>query len=72
MILKGQRYYHAVMMVVWALLVIPTLIWWKDSVLWVAFLSLYANFGAEFGAWHASTTQLEQAGHLNPSDHDRC
>lgn len=59
-VLRGERLYHGVMMVVWVLLVIPTLLWWKNSVLWVAFLSLYANFASEFGAWHASSTQIEQ------------
>ena len=29
---------------VWALLAVPTVLWSSESVLWVAFLSLYANF----------------------------
>lgn len=58
--LKYARRYHALMMVVWPLLAIPTLLWWSNSVLWVAFLSLYANFAGEFGAWHASGTEQEQ------------
>ena len=58
--LKYARRYHALMMVVWPLLAIPTLFLWSDSVLWVAFLSLYANFASEFGAWHASGAEREQ------------
>lgn len=58
--IRKQRVYHLVMMGVWAVLVIPTLLWWKNSVLWVAFLSLYANFAAEFSAWHGSSVQVEQ------------
>lgn len=32
----------------WILAAIPTLIWWKDSVLWVALMSLYANSATAF------------------------
>lgn len=35
---------HYVLAGVWALLLIPTLLLWKNSVLWVAAMSLYANF----------------------------
>lgn len=59
-LLRVMRYYHGAMMIVWPLLAIPTLLWWKDAVLWVALLSLYANFASEFGAWHASRTEKKQ------------
>lgn len=58
--LKYAQRYHAVMMVIWPLLAIPTLVWWSGSVLWVAFLSLYANFASEFSAWHASRADRKQ------------
>lgn len=48
------------MMVVWGLLGIPTVILWKDSILWVAFMSLYANFVGHFSAYEAS--RAEDAG----------
>ena len=54
------QYYHLFMMVVWPFLAIPTILWWKDSVVWVAILSLYANFAGEFGAWHASRSEKMQ------------
>lgn len=50
---QGSRIFHLVMMGVWALLLIPTLIWWKDSILWVAGMSLYANFVGHFSAYQA-------------------
>lgn len=43
----------------WALLVIPTMLWWRDSVFWVALMSLYANFVGHFSAWQA--TRAEEA-----------
>ncbi len=43
----------------WALAVIPTVIWWHDSILWVAFISVYANVATHWGAYQAS--RAEQA-----------
>jgi hypothetical protein len=44
---------------VWALLVIPTLLFWKNSVLWVAAMSLYANFVGHLSAAKASRAEQE-------------
>ncbi|MFF8544836.1 hypothetical protein ACF060_31620 [Streptomyces werraensis] len=44
---------------VWVLLLIPTLIWWKNSVLWVAGMSLYANFVGHLSAAKASRAEQE-------------
>jgi hypothetical protein len=30
--------------------IVPTLLWWKDSVLWVALMSLWANIAAHWSA----------------------
>jgi hypothetical protein len=54
------QYYHLFMMGLWPLLAIPTMLWWKDSVVWVAILSLYANFAGEFSGWHAARTEKMQ------------
>lgn len=37
--------------VVWMVLAVPTVLWWKESILWVAIMSLYANTKVAFGAW---------------------
>lgn len=37
----------------WMALIIPTLIWWKDSILWVAMMSLYANIKTAHSAHEA-------------------
>lgn len=52
---------HLGMIVVWALLAVPTLLWWKDSILWVAFCSIYANAGFHWGAWQATRAEGEAA-----------
>ena len=46
--------YHVSMMAVWVAMLLPTLLWWKESILWVTFMSLYANFVGHFGAWNAA------------------
>ncbi len=54
-----MRRIHAVLTVVWLGLAIPTMLWWKDSVPWVAWMSLYANFVGHWSAWQA--TRAEEA-----------
>lgn len=49
--------FHFAMMVVWALMAIPTVLFWKSSILWVAFMSLWANFVGHFGAWDAARAE---------------
>jgi hypothetical protein len=52
--------FHFVMMIVWLLLGIPTVLVWKQSILWVAFMSLYANFVGHFGAWDAARAEAAE------------
>jgi hypothetical protein len=33
---------HLALALVWAVLTIPTLLWWKNSILWVSLMSIYA------------------------------
>lgn len=35
--------YHYIAIGFWLVAIVPTLLWWKDSVLWVCIMSLYAN-----------------------------
>lgn len=49
-----DRQVHLVLLSVWAVLLIPTLIWWRDSILWVAFMSLYAIVTSHWGAYEAA------------------
>jgi len=53
------RHFHAGATVVWLALLAPTLLWWRESVLWVAVMSLYANFAAHFAAWQAARAETK-------------
>lgn len=45
------RWVHLGLAALWALLIVPTVIWWKNSILWVAGCSLYANVIAHLAAY---------------------
>ena len=49
--------FHLTMMGIWASLAIPTVLFWKESILWVSFMSLYANFVGHFSAWDAAKAE---------------
>jgi hypothetical protein len=54
-----MRKFHLFMVGVWAALAVPTVLWWKDMILWVAIMSLYANVGAHWSAYQASRAEDE-------------
>lgn len=41
---------HLVLTVLWAMALVPTILWWNTSVLWVGLCSVYAN---SVGHWAA-------------------
>lgn len=54
---------HLVLMVAWTATILPTLLWWRNSILWVAFMSLYAIVVGHWGAYQAARAgdQAEEA-----------
>ncbi|WP_119728349.1 hypothetical protein [Thermomonospora amylolytica] len=55
------RYYHLAMTILWIALIPPALIWWRESIIFVIILSLYANIEASFGAYQAARAEAEEA-----------
>lgn len=51
------RKIHAGLTVAWFLAIVPTLLWWRESVLWVALMSAWANAASHFGAWQAARAE---------------
>ena len=45
---------HLVAAVMWVGLAIPSLSWWKDSVLWVILISIYANIVGHLSGYSAA------------------
>lgn len=54
---KRLSYFHLVSTWVWGLLLIPSLLWWKDAIFWVVLMSWWANFETSFGAYQASRAE---------------
>jgi hypothetical protein len=50
------------MAVFWAVLVVPSLLWWKESLIFVILLSLYANFESSLAAHHALVANQNGSG----------
>jgi hypothetical protein len=51
------RRLHATLTGVWFLAIIPTVLWWHDSVLWVALMSAWANAAAHFSAYQGARSE---------------
>jgi hypothetical protein len=45
---------HFWLTIAWGLLIVPTLIWWSESILWIALISIYANMATHWGAYEAA------------------
>lgn len=48
---------HGSATVVWALLIPATVAWWRESVAWIALMSVWANFVGHFSGWQASRAE---------------
>ena len=57
---RHLRHAHATLTITWAALAVPTVVWWRDSILWVALISVYANMVGHWSAWQA--TRAEENG----------
>lgn len=48
---------HGVMTVLWLLLAVPTVLWWGESVMWVALMSVWANVAGHFSGWQGARAE---------------
>lgn len=53
----GTPRFHLIMCGIWIVLLVPSLLFWPNSVLWVIFLSLYANFASHFSAYQGARSE---------------
>ena len=53
------RRFHLGFMLLWLLLIVPSWLWWSESVLWVILISIDANIVGHWGAFQAA--RAEQA-----------
>lgn len=48
---------HLVLAIAWTLLLVPTVLWWKQSITWIALMSDYALIAAHLSAYQASRSE---------------
>lgn len=53
----NARRLHLILTGVWAILVIPTILWWKDSILFIGIVSVYANVVSHWGSYQAAKAE---------------
>lgn len=51
------RKLHAAMTLFWVAMSVPTVLWWHDSILYVALISVYALIIGHWSAWQASRAE---------------
>jgi hypothetical protein len=44
----------------WGILIVPSVIWWKHSVPWLVFMSVWANFASHWGAYEGTRPPEDQ------------
>ena len=47
-------------MVVFTIMIVPSVLWWKDSVPFLVFISVWANLAGHLSAWQASRVEERQ------------
>ena len=46
--------FHKTSAVIWILLLIPSVLWWRESIMWVITISIYANVKSDWAAAEAA------------------
>lgn len=60
--------FHKIATLVWIILAIPSLLWWKDALVWVIIMSLWANVVGHWSAFQASRAE-ENGSESNDQPH---
>ena len=52
--------FHKYATFIWILLVIPTVLLWPESILWLALMSVWANVAGHWSSYQASRAEQKQ------------
>lgn len=64
----AMRRFHLCATATWGVLIVPSVLWWSQSIMWVVLMSAWANFASHFAAWQAA--RGEEAAEQRDADHD--
>lgn len=48
---------HFWLTLLWVSLIVPTVLWWSQSILWVLLMSIWANAATHWGAYQAARAE---------------
>jgi hypothetical protein len=54
---KGLSRTQATLAATWMVLAVPAVLWWKDSVPFLVFASVYANVAGHVSAWQGARAE---------------
>lgn len=49
--------FHQIATGFWVLAIIPTVLWWKESILWVGLMSVWANVASHWSAYQGTKAE---------------
>lgn len=52
--------FHKWATIVWILLLIPSVLWWSETIMWVVLMSVWANIAGHWAAYQASRAEEKQ------------
>jgi uncharacterized protein (DUF58 family) len=62
-----MRKLHAILTIVWLILIIPSALWWNNSIAWLVFMSAYAIVASHFSGFQGA--RAERAANINGDEH---
>lgn len=57
--LTPEAWLHLSLLLLWGVLIVPTVLLWKDSILWVSFMSWYAIMTTHWTLYEAAAAKRE-------------
>lgn len=65
---RHMRHLHAALTLAWLAVAVPTLLWWKDSIAFIAWVSVYANVAGHWSAWQAARAEEQGSEEATTTD----
>lgn len=62
--------FHIIMVIAWTAAIIPSLLWWKDSILFVILISLWANVAAHWAGFQGAHSEKRLKQHQEETGTD--
>lgn len=54
------RAFHGWATITWAVLIVPSVLWWRSSLPWIVLMSVWANLAGHWSSWQASRVEVKE------------